>query len=119
MPINYYLAELILKITGGDRKSYLQRARASYECFLRLLDSHDILSKVDARLLEKYLDSRDSFSTASATDAAARRETKISRFKGEKELKRKLEVCDFLFVTPSALRPVSPVSQAKSRCIRE
>ena len=119
MPISYYLAELILKIIGGDRKSYLQRARASYERFLRLLDSHDILSKADARLLEKYLDSRDSFSTASATDAAARRETKISRFKGEKELKRKLEVCDFLFVTPSALRPVSPVSQAKSRCIRE
>jgi len=119
MPINYYLAELILKITGGDRKFYLQRARASYERFLRLLDSHDILSKADARLLEKYLDSRDSFSTASATDAAARRETKISRFKGEKELKQKLEVCDFLFMTPSALRPVSPVSRAKSRCIRE
>lgn len=119
MPINYYLAELILKITGGDRKSYLQRARASYERFLRLLDSHGILSKADARLLEKYLDSRDSFSTASATDAAARRETKISRFKGEKELKRKLEVCDFLFMAPSALRPVSPVSQAKSCCIRE
>ena len=81
MPINYYLAELILKITGGDRKYYLQRARASYERFLRLLDSHGILSKADARLLEKYLDSRDSFSTASATDAAAVNEHVYSAFR--------------------------------------
>ncbi|OCK73730.1 type 2A phosphatase-associated protein 42 [Lepidopterella palustris CBS 459.81] len=100
MLINYHLAELLLRITGGDRKSYLKDARVDYERFLKLLDSYDILSKSDARLLEKYLDNEDTFSMASTTDAAARRETKISRFKEEKELKRKLE---YLKQNPTAL----------------
>ncbi|KAF2803073.1 type 2A phosphatase-associated protein 42 [Mytilinidion resinicola] len=100
MPLNYHLAELILKITGGDRKAYIKRAQICYEKFLKLLDSYDMLSKSDARLLERYLDARDEFSTASTTDAAARREMKISRFKEEKELKRKLE---YLRQNPTAL----------------
>jgi TAP42-like family len=90
--LNFHLAELTLKLVGVDRKLNLDKARGLYERFLRILDSYDLLSKSDARLLEQYLESRDAFSTASTSDAAARRATKISRFREEKELKRKLEV---------------------------
>lgn len=51
-----------------------------------------MLSKEEARLYERYKERPDSFSTASITDAAARRQTKIERFKEEKALKEKLEV---------------------------
>ncbi|KAF1982201.1 type 2A phosphatase-associated protein 42 [Aulographum hederae CBS 113979] len=91
MLITYYLAELILRINGGSRKANLESASTQYEKFLKLLDSYDMLSKGDARLLEQYRENRKSFSTASITDAAARRETKISRFKEENTMKRKLE----------------------------
>ncbi|KAL0262669.1 Type 2A phosphatase-associated protein 42 [Diplodia seriata] len=93
MVINYHLAELLQRAVGTDRKSTLLSARESYEKFMKLLDSYDVLSKPDAKLYEKYQESPNSFSTASTTDAAARRDTKISRFRAEKELKAKLEVC--------------------------
>lgn len=93
MLIHFHLAELVLKITGGDRNSNLARARAHYEQFLKLLDSYDVLPKPDGKMYEQYKEDPQSFSTASKTDAAARRQTKIARFREEKELKRKLEVC--------------------------
>lgn len=89
--LNYRLAELVLRVNGGERKSYLQRAQKSYERFLRQLDDYDILSKPDSALLEQYQDAPNTFSTASTADPAARRETKIRRFKDEKALKQKLE----------------------------
>ena len=66
-------------------------AQASYKQYLKLLDSYDILSAGDARLFEQYQESPNTFSTASTTDPAARRETKIRRFREEKELKQNLE----------------------------
>jgi immunoglobulin-binding protein 1 len=90
---NFHLAELTVKITGGDRKTWLEKARAYYERFLKLLDMYDMLSKADAKLYEQYMDSPNTFSTASTSDAVARRDTKITRFREEKELKRKLDVC--------------------------
>ena len=92
MVISYHLAELIQRLNSSDRKANLDRARLQYEKFLKLLDSYDILSKADVRLFEQYTENRNRFSTASTTDAAARRETKISRFRTEKELKQQLEV---------------------------
>ncbi|KAJ9628063.1 Type 2A phosphatase-associated protein 42 [Taxawa tesnikishii (nom. ined.)] len=91
LSISYRIAELISRQNSGDRKATLKRAQASYESFLRRLDSYDILSASDARLLERYRDAPNTFSTTSTTDAAARRETKIKRFREEKELKQKLE----------------------------
>ena len=93
MAISYQIAELVQKITGGvaERKANLLRAQEFYERFLKLLDSYDVLGKSDVRLLEQYLEDRKNFSTVSTTDAAKRREVKISRFKEEKELKKKLE----------------------------
>jgi len=92
MAIHYHLAELVLRVTGGDRKGYLSRSRGHYEQFLKLLDSYDMLNSSDAKLLDLYKEDKDRFSVASTKDASARREAKISRFREEKELKRKLEV---------------------------
>ena len=90
--INFYLAELLQKIHGQDRTSLLRKAQNAYEAFLKLLDQYDILSRDDSRLFERWRESPERFSTASTTDAARRRETKIARFKQEKQLKQKLEV---------------------------
>ncbi len=96
MTINYQLAELIQRISGLDitvRKQNILRARGHYERFLKLLDSYDMLGKSNSTLLETYYEDKDHFSTTSTGDAAARRNIKISRFREEKELKQKLEVC--------------------------
>lgn len=91
--LSYRLADLILRITGSieNRKENLLQAQKGYEQFLKQLDNYELLTKGDAALLEIYQDSPSTFSTASTSDAAQRRETKIRRFKEEKELKQKLE----------------------------
>ncbi|KAF2129259.1 type 2A phosphatase-associated protein 42 [Dothidotthia symphoricarpi CBS 119687] len=94
MTINHHLAELGQKISSTDvsvRKKNILQARVYYERFLKLLDSYDALSKSDARLFETYTEDKENFATASTRDAAARRDAKITRFREEKELKRKLE----------------------------
>lgn len=98
---NYRLADLIQRQSRQDRKTLLLDAQRLYDKFLRQLDSYDILSSPDARLLEQYRDSPTTFSTASTSDAAARRETKIKRFKQEKDLKQKLQ---HLQQNPAALQ---------------
>jgi hypothetical protein len=90
--LNFRLAQLIEKIARGERKQNLLAAKNHYERFLKLLDSYDILSKSDAELFERYLENPSKFSTASTSDATARRNTKIARYKEEKELKSKIEV---------------------------
>ncbi|KAH0545532.1 hypothetical protein FGG08_000363 [Glutinoglossum americanum] len=103
MPIDYYLAELIIRDNVSDRKSVLQQAQRAYERYLQLLETYDILSNSDRILFERFLENRESFSTASTTDAAARRETKIARFREEKAMKRKLQP-KHLAQNPSALQ---------------
>ena len=95
MSINYHLAELIQKVFTPEisaRKAQLLQARARYELFLKLLDSYDMLTKSDAKLFESYNEDKQNFSTVSTTDATARRDVKIARFREEKALKQKLEV---------------------------
>ena len=89
--LNYRMAELILKVNGQVRKANLQRAQSDYERYLKQLDDYDMLSKGESALLEQYQEAPTIFSTASTSDDAARRETKIRRFKEEKALKQKLE----------------------------
>jgi len=91
--INYRLADLILRLSCKDRKSTLQKAREAYERYLSLLDHYEILSTADKKLYNNYTESPTTFSTISTTDPNARRGAKISNFKQEKELKKKLEVC--------------------------
>lgn len=51
-----------------------------------------MLSTSDRKLYEKYIENKDEFSLIASNDPGARRDTKIARFKQEKELKLKLEV---------------------------
>ncbi|TKA33712.1 hypothetical protein B0A50_00548 [Salinomyces thailandicus] len=89
--LNYRIAELVLRINGREgRKASLEQAQKSHERYLKQLDNYDMLGKDDATLFEQYQDSPNTFSTASTTDAAARRDAKIKRFKEEKALKQKL-----------------------------
>ena len=81
-----------MKDSVSDRKGVLRRAQKAYERYLHLLDSYRILSKEDQKLNERFLDNRDEFALIPGNDAAARRDTKVARFKQEKELKMKLEV---------------------------
>lgn len=90
--LHYRLAELVLRINDfSHRKAHLQRAQEHYASYLKQLDSYDMLSKSDAALLEQYQDAPTTFSAVATADPAARRETKIRRFKEEKALKQKLE----------------------------
>ena len=49
--------------------------------------------------MERYLEGRDEFSLIPGTDATARRDIKIARFKQEKELKLKLEVIAYHYIS--------------------
>jgi immunoglobulin-binding protein 1 len=82
----------MIRDNTSDRKGVLQQAREAYERYLSLLETYEVLPDGDRKLFERFLENRDSFSTASTTDAAARRKTKIARFKEEKAMKMKLEV---------------------------
>jgi immunoglobulin-binding protein 1 len=99
--LNYRIAELVLRINNRERKANLERAQRSYGRYLKQLDDYEMLSKNDAGLAEQYKESPNTFSTASTSDAAARRETKIRRFKEEKALKQRL---DYLQKNPTTLQ---------------
>lgn len=99
--IDHFLAELIRKDCVTDRKTVLQQAQAAYERYLKILDQYDMLSKADSDLYQRYLSERDDFSLLSTSDPTVRRNTKISRYKQEQELKLKLE---FLARVPLSLQ---------------
>ena len=75
-----------------SRKTVLSKAQQTYERYLNLLDMYAMLTASDRKLYEKYLDNRGEFSLISSDDPAARRDTKIARYRQENELKLKLEV---------------------------
>lgn len=95
--LQYHLAELVFRIDGrargggGGRAATLRRAQENYAGYLKRLDEYDMLSAGDASTFERWRASPASFSTASKSDAAARRATKIGRLKEEQALKQKLE----------------------------
>ncbi|KAI9884829.1 MAG: Dicer-like protein 1 [Watsoniomyces obsoletus] len=89
--IDFHIAELTSRIPRVDRRTTLRDARARYDKFLRLLDAYGLLEGDDKRLYERFQEAPDSFSTATMTDPAARRDTKIARYRQEKALKDKLE----------------------------
>lgn len=91
LAIDYYIAELLLKINLSDRKGILKQAQKGYERYLALLESYVMLPAPDRKLYERYLDNRDGFSLMSSSDPAARRDVKIARFKQESQLKSQLE----------------------------
>lgn len=92
LTLDYLLAEVLQRVFGADRLKDLRRTRAHFEKYLENLDNYDLLTSDDKKLLERYLESPNSFTLTLTNDAAARRQAKISRFREEKELKQKLEV---------------------------
>lgn len=92
LSIQYHLADLSLRDGITDRRTVLRRAQQSYESFLSLVDAYNILSKSDQKLHEQYLNNRNEFSLLSGRDATSRRDTKIARYKQEKQLKAKVEL---------------------------
>ncbi|KAJ5587324.1 uncharacterized protein N7459_003089 [Penicillium hispanicum] len=91
MTLEHHLAELIQRGPSSDREAVLRQAVDQYEKFLARLDEYNLLSKGDKKLLEEYMANPSFFTLAPMNDAAARRETKVRRFREEKELKQKLE----------------------------
>ena len=92
LSVDYYLGDLIPKATGTDRKSLLRRSQEAYERYLGLLETYGLLSTENEKILERYRDNRDGFQLLSSADPTVRRNTKMARFKQERELKQKLEV---------------------------
>ena len=92
MTLEYHLAELIQRSPSSDREAVLSQALEQYEKFLTRLDEYGLLSRGDKKLFEDYMANPTSFTLAPMNDAAVRRETKVKRFREEKELKQKLEV---------------------------
>ena len=90
-----------MKDSESDRKGVLRRAQKAFERYLHLLDSYEMLSRENQKLNERFLDDQDEFSLIPGNDAGVRRDTKITRFKQEKELKMKLE---YLSRVPHALQ---------------
>ena len=92
LSIDYILGDLIPRRTSSNRKALLKDSQDAYERYLNILDRYDMLSKNDKKLYERYLDRKDSFTLLASSDPSIRRDTKIARFKQEKDLKQKLEV---------------------------
>lgn len=95
MTLEYHLAELLQQVATPDREAVLKRALEEYEKYLMHLDEYLLLSGGDKKLFEQYMANPTSFTLAPANDATARREIKVTRYREEKELKQKLEVCGF------------------------
>lgn len=92
MTLEYHLAELIQRAATSDREAVLRQALDQYEKFLTRLDEYELLSPGDKRLFVQYMANPTTFTLAPTSDAAARRDIKVRRFREEKELKQKLEV---------------------------
>ncbi|KAK6512201.1 hypothetical protein TWF481_001092 [Arthrobotrys musiformis] len=92
MLVDAYRGDLLLKQHDrSTRLSTLNAARTAYRSFLSLCDSYGLLGSYE----KKAFDVSDKISptvfSEIHTDAAARRNAKIERYKYEKELKAKLE----------------------------
>lgn len=96
LTLEYHIAELIQRGPTSDRESVLRKALDQYERFLNRLDEYELLSVGDKKLFEQYMANPSTFTLAPVDDAAARRDVKVRRFREEKELKQKLEVCHFV-----------------------
>ena len=89
------------RLSSTNRETVLRRALAEYEKYLTRLDDYGLLSARDRKLFAQYSQNPAQFSLASKSDAANRRDVKVARFREEKELKQKLEVCPALSLSLS------------------
>ncbi|MCJ1447653.1 MAG: hypothetical protein MMC23_008164 [Stictis urceolatum] len=104
LSIDYHLATLLprfpLSSTSSGapdpapRRQLVSSAQDGYGSFLSRLDDYFLLSPSDRKLHARWTANRDAFTLLSASDPAQRRETKIARFRQEKELKAQLETLE-------------------------
>lgn len=90
--MEYFLADLLQRTYSSNREAILSRALEKYEGYLARMDDYGLLNDSSKKLYERYIANPSSFSLTPTSDAAVRREVKVSRFREEKELKQKLEV---------------------------
>ena len=86
------LAENKIRAYDGDRQRSLLEAAGLFEGFWTRLDQYQLLSTLDRKLYERYLDQRSSFRIVPSDSAEEKRRIKIARFQEEKSLKQKLQV---------------------------
>lgn len=98
LTVDYLLADTLQRTYTSDRESTIRRALEQYEKFLSRLDDYGLLNDNDKKLHERYISNPSSFSLTSTNDAATRREVKLSRFREEKGLKQRLEVCSVVLL---------------------
>ncbi|KAI9679406.1 MAG: hypothetical protein M1817_005428 [Caeruleum heppii] len=116
--IDYHLAELRLRTHNVHRRDVLKQAQALYARYLDRLDNYDVLSPDEQKLYERYREDPHAFSTASKTDAAARRDTKIARFRLEKELKSKIQYLEQHATTSEDNEPILRESYLENTHLR-
>ena len=92
LSIDYRLGDLIPRQKSSARKLLLQQSQEAYERYLGRLDDYDLLSQDDKKLYERFQDDKMAFSLLGSGDATQRRNTKVARYRHEKELKQNFEV---------------------------
>ncbi|SPN99610.1 related to TAP42, component of the Tor signaling pathway [Cephalotrichum gorgonifer] len=91
--VPFHLAELLQKtptFSPKERTEAVGHTRNYYESFLAQLDRYELLTGEHAKLLARYNEDPEHFTTVTGPDAAAKRVSKIANFKAEKALKEKL-----------------------------
>ncbi|KAL4802296.1 TAP42-like protein [Aspergillus unguis] len=91
LTVEYHIAELLQRSYSSDRASTLQRVFAQYEKYIARLEDYELLSSKDKKLHERLVANPSTFSLSQTKDPTTQRETKIARFKEEKELKQRLD----------------------------
>ncbi|KAK6348988.1 hypothetical protein TWF730_009748 [Orbilia blumenaviensis] len=106
--IKYMLADahrgdLLIKLHDrSTRLSTLHAARVAYRSFLSLCDSYALLGSYEKKAYQLSDKISPTVFSEIHTDAAARRNAKIERYKQEKDLKAKLEHLSTLATSPTA-----------------
>ncbi|RVD86473.1 uncharacterized protein DFL_004747 [Arthrobotrys flagrans] len=102
MLVDAYRGDLLLKQHDrSTRLSTLHDARTSYRSFLSLCDSYALLGPYEKKAYQLSDKISPMVFSEIHTDAAARRNAKIERYKQEKELKAKLEHLSNLTPSPN------------------
>ena len=92
LAIDYWLGNLHVRQQSPERKSALQQSQGAYDRYLGRLDDYDLLSRDDKKLYERFQEDKTIFSLLGTGDATQKRNTKIARYRQEKELQQQLEV---------------------------
>mmetsp|Transcript_17921 Transcript_17921/g.34676 ORF Transcript_17921/g.34676 Transcript_17921/m.34676 type:complete len:325 (-) Transcript_17921:170-1144(-) len=77
----FYLGEVLMQVQGPDRVVLLKGAKEQFDAFLQMCESLGVLTTID----------RELYRHEGPMDPGQKRDTKIARFKQERELKTRLD----------------------------